>query len=263
MLRVTVLSSNSSDGNCVAIDNGTTKLLFDFGMKFKHFSEKAQERDIKLDDIDAVLITHAHGDHIDGLNSFIKVKGNNFIYTTANVMKDMAGVKKLTRFRADEAMELKLNEWMEVGSYKIRPRKMKHDGLGASRISECIGFEVFDTINNKYYMYATDTSTLKNISIPNDGFDLVMVECNHVRKYVDMHYFDGTPKSGMDYSRYVRTTKDHLSQEQLNDWVLENDINCYVLELHESPEKKPTGRVSDKYKEYKEWTEFFKENTNE
>jgi phosphoribosyl 1,2-cyclic phosphodiesterase len=61
-LRVVSLFSGSK-GNCTLIDTGCTRLLIDAGGSAKAICEALAKVGYCLSDIDAVFVTHEHGDH--------------------------------------------------------------------------------------------------------------------------------------------------------------------------------------------------------
>ncbi len=71
ILRVMSLFSGSK-GNCTLIDTGRTRLLIDAGGSAKAISEALTKVGYRLEDVDAVFVTHEHGDHTCGLAALIK-----------------------------------------------------------------------------------------------------------------------------------------------------------------------------------------------
>lgn len=65
-LSVQSLGSGSS-GNAFLIQAAGTTLLLDCGVGIRTMTKALRERDLRFDDLDAVLITHEHGDHIRSL----------------------------------------------------------------------------------------------------------------------------------------------------------------------------------------------------
>ena len=59
--------ASGSKGNAIYVGTGETKLLIDAGISFKALGEKLGEIDVDIGEIDAILVTHEHGDHIRGL----------------------------------------------------------------------------------------------------------------------------------------------------------------------------------------------------
>ena len=65
-MRLYPIASGSS-GNCIYVGSDTTHLLVDTGLSKKRTEEGLHNIDVSLGDIDGILITHEHSDHIGGL----------------------------------------------------------------------------------------------------------------------------------------------------------------------------------------------------
>lgn len=70
-MKITVLTSGSK-GNCSYIESRHLKLLIDDGMRYHRLVKELEKLTVTLDDIDALLLTHTHTDHILGLSVLIK-----------------------------------------------------------------------------------------------------------------------------------------------------------------------------------------------
>ena len=79
-MNVSVLSSGSK-GNTTYIESKNAKILIDAGNSSKYIIEKLQELNINPNEIDAILITHVHVDHIKGLQVLLK-RINPCVYMT-------------------------------------------------------------------------------------------------------------------------------------------------------------------------------------
>ena len=65
-MRIASLGSGSK-GNATLVDTGETLLLIDCGLRRRDVEERLQSRGVSGQDIDAILVTHEHGDHCRGV----------------------------------------------------------------------------------------------------------------------------------------------------------------------------------------------------
>ena len=70
-MRTFALASGSS-GNCFYIESMKERILVDLGLTFSKTKEILFSRDVNVEDITGVFITHEHADHISGLNELNK-----------------------------------------------------------------------------------------------------------------------------------------------------------------------------------------------
>lgn len=59
--------ASGSKGNCIYLGTDQTKILIDAGMSTRAIKKKLAEINVDIEDIDAILISHEHTDHIQGL----------------------------------------------------------------------------------------------------------------------------------------------------------------------------------------------------
>jgi len=65
MIELSVLGSGSR-GNATWISNGTDSFLIDAGFCGRELDERLAKIDHSLKEVRAVVITHDHGDHVNG-----------------------------------------------------------------------------------------------------------------------------------------------------------------------------------------------------
>lgn len=70
-MRMFSIASGSS-GNCIYVGNEDTHVLVDIGISGKRVIEGLAQINLALHDIDAILITHEHIDHIKGLGVILR-----------------------------------------------------------------------------------------------------------------------------------------------------------------------------------------------
>ena len=68
-MRLCSIASGSS-GNCIYVGDDRTHLLVDTGISKKRVEEGLHTLGIKGDEIEGILVTHEHIDHIQGLGVF-------------------------------------------------------------------------------------------------------------------------------------------------------------------------------------------------
>ena len=68
-MRLCSIASGSS-GNCIYVGSDNTHLLIDTGISKKRIDESLAELGLSGEDINGILITHEHSDHIQGLGVF-------------------------------------------------------------------------------------------------------------------------------------------------------------------------------------------------
>ena len=66
MLNFRSLYSGST-GNSLFVESNNTKILVDSGVSLKKLTSALSSNDISISDIDAVIVTHEHSDHVQSL----------------------------------------------------------------------------------------------------------------------------------------------------------------------------------------------------
>lgn len=92
-MRLCSIASGSS-GNCIYIGDDQTHLLVDTGISKKRIEEGLAKLEIKGDELEGILITHEHVDHIQGLGVFSR-KYEIPIYATPGTIAGIRNYKKL------------------------------------------------------------------------------------------------------------------------------------------------------------------------
>ena len=116
--------ASGSKGNCTYIGTNHTKILVDAGIPTKHIKKRLEEIHVALEDIQAILITHEHQDHIQGLNVLAFKLGIPVIanYETAKAIAEyFHDCPKFKIFSTSESFEFQ--------DFEIQPFSVKHDAV--------------------------------------------------------------------------------------------------------------------------------------
>lgn len=116
--------ASGSRGNCIYVGTEQTKVLIDVGISVKALVCRLAEINVCLTEIDAVLITHDHGDHIIGLKTLSQRYGIPVFanHETAKGIVDALGVcPKFKIFSTGESFE--------YGDLEIHPFSIQHDTM--------------------------------------------------------------------------------------------------------------------------------------
>jgi phosphoribosyl 1,2-cyclic phosphodiesterase len=74
-MEALVLASGSS-GNAVLIRSGETSILVDCGVSALQVRKRLEAFDNTSEEIDVILLTHEHSDHVRGLDVFLRRQGD-------------------------------------------------------------------------------------------------------------------------------------------------------------------------------------------
>ena len=197
-MKITVLSSGSK-GNSSLIISEECKLLIDLGTTCSYILNKLDDLNIKPEEIDAILVTHIHSDHIKGLKTFIR-KYKTTVYTTTKLLGLLE--KEIGKFDYciyDEESTI-------IKDIKINIFKTSHDA------GESLGFLIEN--NKKTLVYITDTgyiNTRYHEMLKNK--DMYIIESNH-----DIKMLMEGPYPYYLQAR-VRGDKGHLSNKQASNYL--------------------------------------------
>ena len=204
---------SGSSGNCSFIETDKTKILVDCGVSFKKIKEGLESINQDIHDIDAVLITHEHSDHIKGLGVLSK---NIDVPIYAN-KKTLDEIEK--KYFISSTKPFVTDELFEINDLKILPFSIPHDA------ADPVGF----TINhkNKKISLATDIGHVENKLYKNlNESSFVLLESNYEP--------DMLKSSSYPYSLKHRILgpEGHLSNEDASNVIktlVNNGLNNIML----------------------------------
>ncbi|MCB1136297.1 MAG: MBL fold metallo-hydrolase [Chlamydiia bacterium] len=159
--------ASGSKGNCTLFVSGECKLLIDAGISGRAIQEHLQRLGLELSDIDAILVTHEHGDHIQGLKVLalrkrIPVFANSG--TAEGIIQSLRDCPQFTIFSTGETFAFR--------DLFIHPYSIQHDTL------DPVGFTLqYGGIKVGFCTDLGFVTTLVRQRL--QGCDYLFVEANH------------------------------------------------------------------------------------
>lgn len=199
---ITFLSLTSgSSGNATYVSDGETKLLIDCGMSGTRLKAALSDIDVDIADINAVLITHEHSDHIKGLGVIAR-KYHIPVFAT---FKTLSSLKNIGEF--DDSLKNSITNELEIGNIGIRAFSIPHDA------ADPVGYNFF--IDNTKLSLATDIGKMNDsVFGAIKGSKYVILESNHD---VDILKLGSYPYS---LKQRILSPYGHLSNEAAADTAL-------------------------------------------
>ena len=134
MLKFCSLYSGSS-GNSLFVENNNTKILVDAGVSGKKIVDALDSINVKPEEIDAILVTHEHSDHIKSVGTFSK-KFDIPVYASEKTWSKIP--KEVEKINEKNIFTFKSSEDFVVGDLVVHPFKTPHDAI------DSCGFNFFD-----------------------------------------------------------------------------------------------------------------------
>ena len=187
--------ASSSQGNCIYLGTQNTKILIDCGISGKRCKERLADLEIDISEIDAILVTHEHIDHIRGLKVLafrhgIPVLANH--ETAKAIVENFGDCPKFKIFSTGEAFEF--------ADLKIHPFSIQHDA------ADPVAFTMH--VDGLKLGFCTDLGFASSLVKMNlQDCDYLYVEANHEPSMVH-----ASPRP-MVYKQRVLSRSGHLSNE--------------------------------------------------
>ena len=89
--------ASGSSGNCIFVGSDTTSILVDAGISNKRIEQGLNEIGRKGSELDGIMITHEHSDHVKGLGVLARKQGVP-IYGTKETLDEITKIKSLGEF---------------------------------------------------------------------------------------------------------------------------------------------------------------------
>lgn len=135
-----VLASGSK-GNVSYIASSSTKLLIDAGISSSLIEKNLKDLEVNPTEIDGILLTHTHVDHINGLKTFVK-KYHTKVYLSEKMYDEISKQINLINYEI-------IDGFIKINDIEIEVIKTSHD------TDDSNGYIL--NSNDKSIVYITDT----------------------------------------------------------------------------------------------------------
>ncbi|MDE5589803.1 MAG: MBL fold metallo-hydrolase [Acetatifactor sp.] len=169
-MRLCSIASGSS-GNCVYVGSEATHLLVDVGISGKRTESGLRELGLTASDIDGILVTHEHADHISGLG-IIARKYEIPIYATAGTIRAIRETGSLGTLEEGLFHEVQEDRKFTIKDLTVNPMQISHDA------AQPVGYRI--SYGNKKVAVCTDLGAYNDYTVEClKGMDALLLEANH------------------------------------------------------------------------------------
>ena len=175
-MRLCPIASGSSGnsiyvGTSIYIGSDNTHILVDTGISKKRIEEGLNGLELAGHDIDAILITHEHSDHIQGLGVFCR-KYQVPIYGTEKTLMEIQKCSSLGYIDPTLFHAVVADKEFAIGEIMVNPMRISHDAV------DPVAYTFTD---GKHRMaVATDMGKYDDYTITRlKGMDAILLESNH------------------------------------------------------------------------------------
>ena len=215
--------ASGSSGNCTYIGDENTHLLIDAGISGKRIEAGLNDLELTTPDLEGILITHEHSDHIGGLGVIARRYGLP-IYATEGTIE---AIKNAPRSVIPDHLfhVIEADREFRLGDLNIRPIAISHDA------AEPVAYRIEN--GRSRAAVATDLGTYDDYIMESlSECDILMLEANH-----DVHMLEVGPYP-YRLKRRILGDKGHLSNDRCGRLLtsLISDRLKYVVLGHLSQE---------------------------
>lgn len=170
MMELCSIASGSS-GNCICAGSDSCHVLIDAGISGKRIEAGLNSIEMKTDEMQGILITHEHIDHIAGLGVLARRYGIP-MYATAGTIDAIKHTKSVGKIDESLFCEIRPEETFTIGDLTIEPIGISHDA------ADPVAYKI--TQPGKSMAVMTDLGKYDDRIVERiKGLDVLLLEANH------------------------------------------------------------------------------------
>lgn len=211
-MRLCSLYSGSS-GNCIYVGSDHTNILIDAGVSMKKIIAALSQIDVKPEEIDCILITHEHSDHIGGLGVFLRKYGIP-VYGTAKTLEAVSHYKSLGKVDFSLFNSIHPEESFLINDIYVKAISTWHDA------ADPVCYTATDGKNK--ISIATDLGDYNSHIVDAlSGSDAMLIEANHDIRMLEVGPYPYPLKQRIlsQYGHLSNERGGQLVRELLNDHI--------------------------------------------
>ena len=164
-MRIWVLGSGSK-GNALLLECADTRVLIDAGFSARRLAERLRLAGVAPESIDALVLTHEHSDHVQGVESAVK-RWAWPVYGTAGTIAALAGL-------ATTATSVRAGATITIGQIALAAVRTSHDA------AEPVGYIATSTCSGMRAAIVTDLGIVTpDVAAAVQRADVLVLESNH------------------------------------------------------------------------------------
>lgn len=165
------LIGSGSKGNGTLIEHGASRILIDCGFSLRETEARLQRLHCEPENLDAVLITHEHGDHIRGVGMLAR-RYRIPVWAT----RGTAGSSRLGKVPVLNFFDV--HQMLAIGDIEVQPFPVPHDAREPCQF-------VFSDGQTRIGLLTDTGSTTRHIHEQLSGCDALILECNHDQQMLE------------------------------------------------------------------------------
>ena len=216
-MRLCSIASGSS-GNCIYAGTESTHVLVDAGISGKRVEAGLHSIGLTGHDIDGILVTHEHSDHISGLGVLCR-RYHIPVYATPGTIGAIRSCSSIGKIPEELFCEVWADESFTIKDLTVNPMQISHDA------AQPVAYRL--SYGTKRAAVCTDLGTYNDYTVEClKGMDVLFLEANHDVNMLQVGSYPYYLK------QRILGNRGHLSNEnsgRLLSRVLHDDLKAVFL----------------------------------
>lgn len=163
--------ASGSSGNCIYVGSENTHVIIDAGISGKRIEQGLNELGLSISDLDGILVTHEHSDHIASLGMLSR-KYQIPIYATKGTFEGVLSAKNMGSIDTGLFNVVRAEQSFEIEDLTVRTIGVSHDA------NEPVAYRIGN--KNSSVGVCTDLGTYDERIVKGfTGVNALLIEANH------------------------------------------------------------------------------------